>query len=97
MAQPKLQDIQAKIRKNPEVRFLAEMIGETDLDRVTDGINHQGMLLVNPRLAAAVSTDMLCLIVKDEFREAQEQRQGHHRGQAPREPSPQAQGRQAQA
>jgi hypothetical protein len=76
MAAPKLRDVQEKIRKIPELRFLAEMIGETDLDTVTAGVNHKGVLLVNPRLAADVSTDRLCMLVKNEFRVAQEIRQG---------------------
>ena len=70
-----LRDVQERLRKQPELRFLAEMVQETDIDRVTNGVV-AGVLLVNPRLAADLSTDMLCAVVKNEFRVAQELRQG---------------------
>ena len=73
---PKLRDVKTKIRKTPEVRFLAEMIGECELPNATNGVTHQGVLLVNPRLACELSTDVLATRVRHEFKQAQELRQG---------------------
>jgi len=72
---PKLRDIQTKIRKIPEVRFLSEMIGECDLPSPTNGVTLQGVLLVNPRLAFELSTEVLATRVRNEFKQAQQLRQ----------------------
>jgi len=71
-----LSDVQRKIRKDKKWGFLAEMIGETDLDLPTAGVNYRGVLLVNPRRAVLERTDVLVKRVRSEFRQAQELREG---------------------
>ena len=73
----KLSDVKAKIRKSKKWGFLAEMIGETSLDMPMAGVNHQGVLMVNPQLLLqSIGTGDLVEWVRHEFRVAQELREG---------------------
>lgn len=69
----KLIDIQNRIRKSKKWGFLAEMIGETSMDMAIAGVNHQGVLLVNPSLLAETTADLVQM-VRQEFKVAQELR-----------------------
>jgi hypothetical protein len=71
----KLTDVQKKIKKSKKWGFLAEMVGETDLPQPTAGVTHQGVLLVNPNRAMALSTDVLVDRVREEFKVAAELRE----------------------
>ena len=75
MATPRLSDVATKIRKNKQFGFLATMLGETDIEEPTAGVDWRGVLLVNPRLAFALGTDVLVNRVRQEFKQAQELRQ----------------------
>lgn len=70
----RLSDVQAKIRKNKKWAFLAEMLGETTLETPTAGVNHRGVLLVNPDLAVRENSARLVARVREEFKTAQELR-----------------------
>lgn len=73
----KLSDVKAKIRKSKKWGFLAEMIGETSLEIPMAGVNHQGVLLINPALLLAeVGTGDIVRRVRQEFKVAQELREG---------------------
>jgi hypothetical protein len=52
------------------------MIGETEMDLPMAGVNHQGVLLINPNRAAELSTNDLVRNVRNEFKIAQELREG---------------------
>jgi hypothetical protein len=72
----KLNEVKRKIRTSKRWGFLAEMLGETELAQPTAGVNHCGILLVNPELALQVSTNDLVRRVRQEFRIARELRDG---------------------
>ena len=63
----KLVDIQERIRKDPKWGYLDTMMGEPTLPRPTAGVNHRGLLLVNPELAGQLSSAVLINRVRDEF------------------------------
>jgi len=71
----KLVDIQKRIRRHPKWGYLATMMGETTLPRATAGVNHRGLLLVNPELAGQLSSAALVDRVRDEFITAREIRE----------------------
>ena len=68
-----LNTVKQKIRKS-KWGFLAEMIGETSEATAVVGVNHQGVLLVNPRLANELDDLTLIERIRHEFRTAQELR-----------------------
>ncbi len=69
-----LKKIKQTIRKSKKWGFLAEMVGETSLPGATMGVNHQGILLINPADAAKLSPENLIDRVRHEFRVAAELR-----------------------
>lgn len=65
-----LNAIKAKLRQT-KWGFLAEMLAETEEPRALMGVNHKGVLLVNPKLAGQIPTAQLGEMVREEFRLAQ--------------------------
>jgi hypothetical protein len=70
--------IKTRLRTSRKWGFLAEMLGETDLPMPMAGVTYQGVLLVNPKLAAELSTADLVKQVRNEFKVAAELRKGVH-------------------
>lgn len=70
----KMSEVKAKLRKSKQWGFLAEMLGETEMDVPMAGVNHQGVLLINPSLAVELSTADLVRNVRNEFKVAAELR-----------------------
>lgn len=61
-----LNDVRQKIRKSPKWAFLAEMLRETDHPAPTNGVVN-GCLLVNPRLACLVDTNVFVERARSDF------------------------------
>ena len=71
----RLSDVKAKIRESAQWGFLAEMIGETNLDSdMIAGVDHRGVLLLNTKQAMVLTTNVLVAKVRHAFAEAQERR-----------------------
>lgn len=72
---PTLEDIKRRLRKT-KWGFLAEILGETEYDRPTMGVNGRGVLLVNPVHASRLSTVRLGELCRHEVMVANGLRDG---------------------